>query len=59
MSGPVRRGIKEVHRGVLALAVAYHGPINQALQCDATQAPTSTTGGVLDPAGGIYLTVGG
>lgn len=41
------------------LFVAYHGPINQALQCDATQAPTSTTGGVLDPAGGIYLTVGG
>lgn len=42
-----------------AVAVFTNGPVRQVLNCDAVQAPTATTGGVLDPAGGIYLTVSG
>lgn len=36
--------MEEMDRGVLALAVGCDGTILQALQCDATQAPTRTIG---------------
>lgn len=39
------------------LVVGVNGPFWQALNCDATAAPASTTGGVMDPAGGIFVTV--
>lgn len=37
-----------------------NGPYRQAMNCDATEAPTgATSGGVLDPAGGIFMTLAG
>lgn len=37
--------------------VFLHGPVQQAQDCDAQQAPTgATTGGVLGPSGGIFFT---
>lgn len=41
-----------------AVAVFTNGPIDQATNCDPTAAPTATTGGIFNPAGGIYMTVG-
>lgn len=42
-----------------AVAVFTHGPVGQAMFCDPVAGPTGTSGGILNPAGGIYLTVGG
>lgn len=40
-----------------AVAVFVGGPIAQAQHCDATEAPTGgTTGGVLNPGNGVFLT---
>lgn len=41
------------------LVVGVNGWYDQVLNCDPVAAPQSTTGGVLDPAGGIYVTVSG
>lgn len=41
------------------VVVSVNGYVSQALNCDPVEAPTSTTGGVLDPAGGIFVTVSG
>lgn len=41
------------------LVVGVNGPVWQALNCDPVAAPASTTGGVMDPAGGIFVTVSG
>lgn len=41
------------------LVVSVHGYIGQAMFCDPAQGPTSTTGGVLNPSGGIFVTVSG
>lgn len=41
------------------LFVAVNDWYHQTLSCDPFTAPQSTTGGVLDPAGGIFVTVSG
>lgn len=41
------------------LVVGVNGYVQQVLNCDPTQAPTSTSGGVLNPNGGIFVTVSG
>lgn len=42
------------------LMLFLNGPRRQALNCDATANPVgATTGGILDPAGGIFLTLSG
>lgn len=38
-----------------AVVVFVNGPVAQTIDCDAAAAPTATTGGVLDPAAGIFL----
>lgn len=41
------------------LVVGVNGYVGQALNCNSVEAPTSTSGGVLDPAGGMFVTVSG
>lgn len=41
------------------VAVFLNGPVGQASDCDPAAAPTATTGGYLDPAGGVLLKVWG
>lgn len=38
-----------------AVAGFVNGPVFQTLDCDPVQAPTSTSGGLLDPSGGIFV----
>lgn len=45
--------------GVTKVLVFLHAADFQVRKCDPAAAPTATTGGVLDPAGGIFLTVAG
>lgn len=48
-------GAQTLPDGYDSFTVFVNGAIFQALDCDATQAPTSTSGGLLDPSGGIFL----
>lgn len=42
------------------IAVFLNGPYGQALNCDAAANPVgATTGGILDPSGGIFMTLSG
>lgn len=42
------------------LALFLNGPVRQALNCDPFANPVgATTGGILDPAGGVFMTLAG
>lgn len=45
--------------GLTRVVVFINGPYFQAKDCEPSEAPSATSGGVLDPAGGVYLTVTG
>lgn len=42
-----------------SLRVEVNGPLRQALQCEPQTAPTGTSGGLLNPAAGIFVTLSG
>lgn len=52
--GPFTVTVEEISE-VDAIVVYTNGPKNQADHCDLLLAQTATTGGILDPAGGVYI----